>query len=275
MKKISISLSSSNFQFKSSIVTILDNFNSKTSAPFFHFLHFFFFIFFLLLFLLISLFRKGEMERKLCWAVEGNNVEEVKEILRNNPNLDVNWGDDRRGGLSVLHGAGRNDDSPVLPILLAHPDIDVNLKDIDGWTPFCYACDGNTSWVREMLKDSRVKVNEPTDDGWTPLYRAAYNGHLDVIKWWIASGREMDFGEPGDVDKTDAIGVARKEGNTEVVNLLGRFKSDAAKTRSEVRSELGIIGEVAAPTAPELTKDEYLAFLTSHAPLVNLFRGSG
>ena len=53
-----------------------------------------------------------------------------------------------------------------------------------------------------MLKDSRVKVNEPNRDGETPLWVAANYGFLDVIKWWVASGREMDLGKPGDVDKT-------------------------------------------------------------------------
>ena len=52
--------------------------------------------------------------------------------------------------------------------------------------------------VRELLKDSRVKVNEPQKDGYTSLWSAAADGHLDVIKWWIASGREMDLGKPGD-----------------------------------------------------------------------------
>ena len=94
-----------------------------------------------------------------------------------------------------------------------------------------------------MLKDSRVKVNEPTNHGSTPLWRAAYFGYLDIIKWWIASGREMYLGIPGDVDKTDAIGGAKKRGKTEVVTLLERFKNDAAKTRSEVRKELGINGQ--------------------------------
>ena len=47
----------------------------------------------------------------------------------------------------------------------------------------------------------------------------------------------------GDVDYTDAIGVAKERGKKEVVTLLERFKSDAAKTRSEVRKELGITGQ--------------------------------
>jgi len=88
--------------------------------------------------------------------------------------------------------------SAVIPLLLAHPDIDVNQKDQDGFTPFLYACrSGSTSCVREMLKDSRVKLNEPAIDGHTPLWWATYLGKLDAIKWWIASGREMDLGKPG------------------------------------------------------------------------------
>jgi len=72
------------------------------------------------------------------------------------------------------------------------------------------------------------------------------NGHHDVIKWWIASGREMNLGTPGFLSKTDAIGVAKKQGKTEVVSLLERFKSDAAKTRHAMRVELGWHDELAA-----------------------------
>ena len=68
---------------------------------------------------------------------------------------------------------------------------------------------GNTSCVGELLKDSWVKVNEPDSEGQTPLWWAA-GSRLDVIKWWIASGREMDLGTPGDIKKTDAIGRAKE-----------------------------------------------------------------
>jgi len=46
-----------------------------------------------------------------------------------------------------------------------------------------------------------------------------------------------------DIDKTDAIGAAKRRGETEVVTLLERFKENAAKTRSEIRKELGITGQ--------------------------------
>jgi len=129
----------------------------------------------------------------------------------------------------------------VVSILLAHPDIDPNLKEKDGDTPFMTASrNGNTSCVRLLLQDQRVRVNESDEDGSTPLRDAASRGHQDVIKLWIASGREMNLGKPEDVYTTDAIGVAKQEKETEVVSLLERFKSDPAKTRIQVRLELGI-----------------------------------
>jgi len=51
----------------------------------------------------------------------------------------------------------------------------------------------------------------------------------------------MDLGTENDM--TDAIGVAERESKTEVATMLERFKSDAAKTRSEVRQEFGITGQ--------------------------------
>ena len=92
-----------------------------------------------------------------------------------------------------------------------------------------------------MLKDARVNSYETDDYGRTPLFKAACCGHLDVIRWWIVSGRDMDLGTPTEYN-TDAIGAAKKSGQTEVVTLLERFKSDAVQTRGEVRVELGING---------------------------------
>jgi len=91
---------------------------------------------------------------------------------------------------------------------------------------------------------SRVNPNEPGNDRSTPLWCAAFGDHLDIIKW-IASGREMDLGKPGD-GKTDAIVVAKEYRRTEVVTLLERFKSNPGDTRYSMRVELGLLDELAA-----------------------------
>ena len=179
-------------------------------------------------------------------AVKSGDAKKVAQLIRQDPGFDVSMVLDGEGSTLLHHACNRSFRSPVIPLLLAHPDIDVTSKDRYGQTPFFYAGDGRPSCVREMLKDSRVNVNEPDEDGSTSLHLAAYYDHLDVIKWWIASGREMDLGKPGDIDRTDAIGVAKKNGNAEVVALLERFKSDAAKTRHAMRVELGWYDEAAA-----------------------------
>jgi len=90
-----------------------------------------------------------------------------------------------------------------------------------------------------------VKVNEPNHNGCTPLWRSAGDGSLDVIKWWIASGREMDLGKPGKWG-TDAIGVAKMYDKAKVVTLLERFKENPKNTRHAVRLELGWYDEATA-----------------------------
>ena len=167
------------------------------------------------------------MEKTFWDAAEDDKVEKMKSILRKNPSLNVNWMNEERKANAALHAACAYGHSSVVSILLAHPDTDPNLKERDGETPFKWACfSGSTSCVRLLLQDQRVIVNEPSDYGRTPLWQAANRGHLDILKWWIASGREMDLWTPGD-SMTDVIGGAKKGGQTEVMTLLGRFKSDA------------------------------------------------
>ena len=96
-----------------------------------------------------------------------------------------------------------------------------------------------------LLKDPRVKVNELGNEGTTPLYYAACDGFLELIKWWIASGSGLDLGEPGN-EKNDAIGGAKKRMKTEVVSLLERFRDHQEKTRHDIRKELGCFDELAA-----------------------------
>ena len=162
-------------------------------------------------------------------AVESGNAKKLAELMRQDPGFKVNMAQNDSGWTLLHYACHRVSRCPVIPLLLAHPGIDVNLKTKYGRTPFYDACwNGYPSCVREMLKDSRVNVNEPDDGGGTPLRCAARWGHIDVIKSWIGSGREMDLGKPGDVDKTDAIGAAKNRGKMEVVTLLERFKSDAS-----------------------------------------------
>ena len=103
-------------------------------------------------------------------AVKEGDARKLAELIRQDPGFDVNMALDGIGSTLLHHACNGNSRSAVIPLLLAHPDIDVNVKDQGGCTPFYWACRyGRPSCVREMLKDSRVNVNESDNDGFTPL----------------------------------------------------------------------------------------------------------
>jgi len=136
-------------------------------------------------------------------------------------------------------------------VLLAHPDIDVNVKDIDGYTPFAYACGGdNVPVVQMLLKDPRVDVTLNDTNGHTPLWSASSSGLHEVIEWLIASGRDL-----GDIENMTrrysgreytALEMARENVKPQVVRLLERFIAHPAQTRHEVRVKLGLLDALAA-----------------------------
>jgi len=207
-------------------------------------------------------------------AVESGNAKKLAELMRQDPGFKVNMAQNDSGWTLLHYAWHRVSRFAVIPLLLAHPGINVNVKDMFGQTPFYFACsDGNPTCVREMLKDSRVKEDESDDGGETPLRCAACDGHLEVIRWWIASGREMDLGTPGDIHYTDAIGTAMKEGETEVVTLLERFKENPEETRYQMRVERGFFDELALRCSPWWSLS-LMAYFKSTTPLRPLQPGS-
>jgi ankyrin repeat protein len=100
-------------------------------------------------------------------------------------------------GETALHLACEYGHHEVVLVVLVHPGIDVNQKNGFGSTSFIIGCEkGKVEVVKVLLKDSRVDINL-ADRGRTPLWHASYEGHVEVIKWIIASGREVDLDKKG------------------------------------------------------------------------------
>jgi hypothetical protein len=174
-------------------------------------------------------------------AVQAHDIPAISRILRDNPGLDIN----RRSGFgtTALQRAVMNDEVEIVELLLAQPGIDVNARSTYGNTAFSEACfyTGNRCG-RVLLRDPRVDLAMGKSDT-SPLCMAVVS-NPELVRWWIASGREMDLGTPGD-GRTDAIASSRR-GPPWIRDLLLRFRDDPAGTRREVRVGLGLYDDMAA-----------------------------
>ena len=75
------------------------------------------------------------MRCTLLAAVESGDAKELAELIRQDPGFNVNM--DHGYGWTLLYYACLDSRrSPVIPLLLAHPDIDVNVKPTMDTLPF-------------------------------------------------------------------------------------------------------------------------------------------
>lgn len=178
-------------------------------------------------------------------AAKSGNVEEMKKIIAENPNIDVNgWCEDHY--FTALHSACLEDHGKVVALLLDHPDVRVNEEDEYGWTPFLTACAYESlSCIRLLLRDPRVSVNQPDATVRTPLWHSVRNGNLDAMKLCIASGKELTLGRVGE-KRVEVFRIVEEKTKKRVTSLLKKFQDNPRKTRDMIRMRLGGYDELAA-----------------------------
>ena len=104
-----------------------------------------------------------------------------------------------------------------------------------------------------MLNDPRVDITFPDNEGCTPLWRASSEGRHHVVKWLIASGKDLgDLNKTGkywDSNEYTAIEAARNayiDNHTETISLLENLMVNPIQTGHQIRVELGLQDELAA-----------------------------
>jgi ankyrin repeat protein len=192
------------------------------------------------------------MEDDLHHAIQKGKGDEVDEILKVY-NLDIN---NKVGYYTPFHMACCTGCDRKVASLLAYPNVDVNAKNSIGNTPFNTICHkGTVACARLLLDDYRVDIYEPSNVGRTPFFKLVYQGHLEIIKHWIASGRVINLKERGRDRRMNIIEAARhftgiyptrREMSLKVLSLIERFKENEEKTRHEIKIELGWYHEKAA-----------------------------
>ena len=119
-------------------------------------------------------------------AILAKDIEKAKAAIAANPKL-VNEKDQRGDTplfLAIIHGQ-----APVMKALL-EKGADINFKfEKTGETYLFYV---TTKETAELLMDKGLKVTDTDKMGSTPLQRAAFRNHLDVVKVLLAKAANVN-----------------------------------------------------------------------------------
>ena len=97
----------------------------------------------------------------------------------------------------------------------------------NGATPlFKSAHQGHLEVVRFLVESGADKHQGRTDNGSTPLSIAADQGHLEVVRFLVESGANKDQGLT--IDGRTPLFIAAQTGHLEVVGFLGGSRSQQA-----------------------------------------------
>jgi len=217
------------------------------------------------------------MQKDICQEIIDNDVDRCSQLLIDHPELlNASWKDDHYNIWFPLHYACSLDCVDIVAVILALPQVNVNLKNSDSETPLYTTCLYNSiATVYLLLSDPRVNVTEVDSLGITPLYVPAARGHLQVIKLYLAMTADtfswLDCVttpgvtvrrqvEPCQLDRcwSDVENAAKtfshrhtlNNGFTttldvqpiwkKIIDLVANFRARPQQTRCELRLELGL-----------------------------------
>ena len=141
--------------------------------------------------------------------------EDMVRILLDSPQINVNIGD--VNGFTPLFVACHNGHEAVVSMLLGHDDIQVNKRNSYMCTPLMTACFWKRlGLVRILLMRDDVDVNAHDKQKFTALYYACSKGYEDVVRILLESPR-MDLNK---ASNAFALHIALAKGHEAVVSIL-------------------------------------------------------
>ncbi|MBA2650523.1 MAG: ankyrin repeat domain-containing protein [Legionella sp.] len=123
----------------------------------------------------------------LLFAVHKGHLNVVQELL-NSENIDVNQSSN---GQSPLHLAAENDRVDIVSLLISK-GASINVLDNQQRSPLLVAVQkGHFSVVQELLNSETIDLNQGPG-GTSPLYIAAENGRVDIVNLLISKGANIN-----------------------------------------------------------------------------------
>ncbi|MGI2027125.1 ankyrin repeat domain-containing protein [Endozoicomonas acroporae] len=163
----------------------------------------------------LTSFLNDELNSPLACFASSGNLPGLEYLLKLG-NLQVNQ--KNIDGYTPLHIAADNGHVAFVRALLTIDGIDVNVKSNDGFTPLhCAASEGHVVCVTELLNTTGIDINVKNNDGLTPLHYAA-SGHVVCVRALLAADG-IDVNVQND-DGYTPLYCAVAEGHAECIREL-------------------------------------------------------
>jgi len=144
-------------------------------------------------------------------AAKFDDVSEVQSLIK--AGVSPNALDPR--GNPMLIVAIRDKSIKVTNLLLSNPVTNVNLTNKSGENALMLAAfDGELALVKNLVLEKKASVNKP---GWAPIHYAATNGHLDITKFLVANGAQVNSLSPSE---TTPLMMSIGSGNDQLIKYL-------------------------------------------------------
>ena len=124
------------------------------------------------------------INRRLVYASQDSNVEEIKQILADE--VDVNVRDDKNW--TPLHWASTGNNLDAVRLLIEH-GADPNAKNEFGYTPLHMACAHGHMQAARLLIEAGADPNTRAQSR-TPLHLACSNGRPAIVRLLLSHGAD-------------------------------------------------------------------------------------
>jgi len=139
---------------------------------------------------------------------------------------------------TALHVAAENGNLEIVELLIDR-GADINVQDIHGRTPLVVAIAEHQPEVAERLARDETDVSVRANDGSTLLMAAVRAEDVELVRWAVDRGTDLDAVRPAKRHAT-ALMMAAGLGNPEIVKLLLTSGADPALTNHEGKTALDL-----------------------------------
>jgi len=166
----------------------------------------------------------------LVTATDYEAIPVIEKLLDNGADIDMTL------QRTALHAAAENGNLEIVELLIGR-GADANLKDIHGRVPMFVALANHHPGVAKMLAEAATDPSVRTTDGSTLLMAAVRAEDVELVRWALDNGVEIDVARPTKNHAT-ALMMAAGAGNLEIVGLLLDSGADPGVTNHKGKTAL-------------------------------------